>query len=215
MSRVYVESNIDSVIDSVKDVADDIRHEIRRRVGRVMRALKSRVVQYIRQDSDYRGGLVHSIHTTSDITDSNMEFTVATDSDIAPYAAIVEYGSGKNTNIAWSGSETPPPPDAGSSTPPKFPYDSASSKIDTPPEDKKYRLTGYPKFAGFVGHIEEWMKKKPVTANSGDIFTSAVAIAYEIITNGNLAHPFMRPAWFDKELQVRKAARNAIKNATR
>lgn len=210
MSTITVTSNIEDVIDSVDDVAEDLVHELRKRVGRVMAMLKQRVVQYVREDSDYTGALAHSIHRDDDLGPPEMEFTVATDSQIAPYAAIVEYGSGANTENEWKHSQNAAP---SSSTPPGYPYESPD--IDTSPEEKKYQLTGYPEYAGFVGHIEEWMRKKPVDAESGDVFTSAVAIAWEIANKGNLAHPFMRPAWFDKELQVRNAAKNAVRNATR
>lgn len=212
MSTITVSSNIEDVIDSVDDVAEDLVHEIRKRVGRVMAMLKQRVVQYVREDSDFTGALAHSIHRDDELGPPEMEFTVATNSDIAPYAAIVEYGSGSRTNDEWRGSESAPPPDVGSAVPRGFPYESPDIDYN---EENPYQITGYPEFAGFVGHIEEWMQKKPVEPQSGDLFTSAVAIARTIVERGNHAHPFMRPAWFDKELQVKNAARNAVRNATR
>lgn len=213
MSSIYVSSNIEDVIESVGDVRDDLIKEIRKRVGRVMQMLKQRVTQYVRDDAGYTGHLAHSIHRDDDLEPPEMTFRVATNSDIAPYAAIVEYGSGSRTNDEWEKSRKAPPPSVGTAVPRGFPYESPD--IDVPSEENKYRLTGYADFAGFVGHIEEWMRRKPVEAKSGDIFTSAVAIAYVIATRGNHAHPFMRPAWFDKELQVKSAAKNAIRRATR
>jgi hypothetical protein len=35
------------------------------------------------------------------------------------------------------------------------------------------------------------------------------------VEQGNYAHPYLRPAWFDNELQIKRAARNALKNAVR
>lgn len=209
MSRFYggVNSNIDSVIESVDDVEDDLRYEMRKRVGDAMRLLESRAKKYVMEDSNHRGGLVDSIRRSEYTTDENIEFKVSAH---APYAAIVEYGSGKRTNRPWKGSRTPPPTEM--STPSDFPYSSPDIDYN---ESNPYNLSGKKNFAGFVGHIEEWMATKPVTPESGDMFTSAVAIAKAIVDKGNLAHPFMRPAWFDTELRVRKAAKNAVKNATR
>jgi hypothetical protein len=213
MGSINVSSNINRVIDSVDGVRDDLITEMRKRVGRVMQMLKQRVTQYVRDDADYTGHLAHAIHRDDDLEPPEMKFSVATDSDIAPYAAIIEFGSGSRTNDEWGGSRNAPPPSVGSAVPRGFPYESPD--MDVPPEENKYKLTGYANFAGFVGHIEEWMRRKPVEPESGDVFTSAVAIAYTIVTRGNHAHPFMRPAWFDKELQVKSAARNALRKATR
>lgn len=211
MARVMVKSNIESVIDSVDDVADDLIHEIRKRVGRVMRILKERATQYVRDDADYTGKLAWSIHTDNDGAEPpNMEFKVATDSSLAPHAAIVEYGSGSRTNDPWMGSRNPPPIDF--DTPNDFPYDAPSISYN---KDDPFNLNGHSSFAGFVNYIEEWMKKKGVSPNTGDLFTSAVLIARTIVERGNHAHPYMRPAWFKTRHRVEKAARNAVRNAIR
>lgn len=210
MSSINFGSNINDVIDSIDDVADDLRHEIRKRVGRVMTMLKQRARQYVASDSNYTGKLLDSIENSVQEGSSHIQFKVSTDSRIAPYAAIVEFGSGSRTNDPWRGSEFPPPMET---TPPSgFPFESPDIDYN---KENPYNMTGYASFAGFVGHIEEWMATKPVEPKSGDLFTSAVAIAKTIIERGNHAHPFMRPAWFDMELQVRNAARNAVRNATR
>lgn len=209
--RVSVTSNVDSVIDSIDDVKDDLYDEMMDRVGDAMDILQYRAKQYVQEDADYEGDLSASIHSSSYDVGDDIKFKVYTNSEIAPYAAIVEFGSGANTNNPWEGSEFPPK--AEGMTTPGVPY--STPDIDTPPEADKYSLSGYPDYAGFVGYIEEWMQKKGVPAKTGDIHTSAAAISWEIINKGNLAHPFMRPAWFDTELTVRRAAKNAVRNATR
>jgi hypothetical protein len=213
MATLGFESNIEDVIDSVDEVADDLISKFKKIMERQMSFLENRASQYVSKDASYRGNLMKSLHTESDATPPEMTFKVATDPKIAPYAAIVEYGSGQRTNDEWQGSETAPPPDTGSAVPRDFPYESPD--IDTPSEENKYQLAGYPSYAGFVGYIEDWMERKPVEPRSGNLFTSAVAIAWEIANKGNLAHPFMRPAWFDQELQIKKAVKSAFWEATR
>jgi hypothetical protein len=210
MATITIQSNIHDVIDSVDDVADDLAKEVNKRVRRVMRALKQRAVQYVRNDADYTGKLAWSIHTDHDGEPPEMQFKVATDANIAPHAAIVEYGTGSRTNDPWIGSEVPPPIDL--QQPPEFPYDAPS--IDYNDEDP-FDFSGYPSFAGFVGYIEEWMQKKGVAPNTGDLFTSAVLIARTIIERGNHAHPYLRPAWFDMRLRLEKSVQNAVRSATR
>lgn len=209
MSRQYggAFSNVDSVIEDVGDVEDDLRHEMHKRVGSAMRMVEKRAKQYVMQDSNHRGGLVDSIRRSTHSTDKTIKFTVSAH---APHAAIVEYGSGERTNQPWEKSKVPPPMDL--STPRGFPYSAPDMDYN---EDNPFDLTGKNSFAGFVGHIEEWMATKPVESRINDRFASAVIIAQTIVEEGNLAHPFMRPAWFDKRLRVEKAAKDAVKNATR
>lgn len=202
-------SNVEYVINSIEDFMDDLYEKLRRRLNDVMNVLQRRARQYVSADADYTGNLKKAIKKEENI--HGLQFEVFTDNSIAPYAPIIEYGSGKRTNMPWEKSETPPPTEL--STPDGFPYKPPGVKIDTPPESDKYTLTGYSDYAGFANYIERWMETKPVTAKSGDITTSAIAISWEIINKGNLAHPFMRPAWFKTELQVRQAARNALKSA--
>jgi len=206
-----VRDNIDTVIRSIDKFERGLRREIRKRVGRAMAMCAQRARMYVQRDADYKGNLHDSITIERDSRKRSLSFSVFTDNAIAPYAAIVEFGSGQNgaRGNEWVGSQSVGQPDR---YPPNFPFDSPDIDIN---QSNPYNLTGKRAFAGFVGHIEEWMSTKPVTPRSGDMFTSAVAIAKEIIEKGNLAHPFMRPAWFDSELRVRKAAANAVKNATR
>jgi hypothetical protein len=209
-TQVNISHNITGVQDSIDEVIDDLRREMRKRVSRAMSLCEQRAKIYVQKDSDHTGALHSAIKSDSEVGDVMLNFRVFTDSDIAPYAAIIEYGSGQRgaRGEEWKHSEH-----ASGSFTPGFPY--SSPDISTPSEDNKYQLTGYSDYAGFVGHIEEWMKTKPVAPDSGDLTTSAIAISWEIINKGNLAHPFMRPAWFDTELRVRKAATNAVRNAVR
>jgi len=208
---IKIESNIDDVIDSIDDVKDDLRSEIRKRVGRVLQMLQQRAKVYVQKDADSSGRLHRSIKTDVDVGAKTVSFTCFTDAGIAPHAAIVEYGTGDRTENYWRGSEQLTQDTAGK--PAQFPFDSPD--IDLPPEDDLFNLSGYAGFAQFVSIIQRWMETKPVTPQKGDVFTSAVLIARTIIEEGNYAHPFMRPAWFDTELRFRKAAANALRNAVR
>lgn len=213
MASIGFDSNIDEVIDSVDDVADDLYHEMKKRLEPVIMMLKAKAVQYVMEDSNTTGALARSLHTESGATDSGLQFVVASDASIAPYAAIVEFGSGDNTNrpskiSAKHGLQ----PDTGSAVPRDFPYEAPDIDFN---KMNKYDTESYEDFQEFIGQIMDWMEKKPVTPATGDIYLSAVAIAAEIIEKGNLAHPFMRPAWFDRENSIRRAARNALTNATR
>lgn len=207
-------SNIDAVISSVDEVKKDLRYEFRKRLSDKMGLLKQRARKYVMEDSAYTGKLTHYLDSYERVRDDdNMEFAVGVPLSKAPYAAIVEFGSGSRTNTPWEqsrgyglGSGT------GSAVPLGFPFEAPDIPHDT---ENPYNISGYPKFAGFVGHIEEWMKRKPVEPQSGDLYTSAVAIAAAIIQHGNYAHPYLRPAWFDTERQIKRAADHALKNATR
>lgn len=209
-----ITSNIDSVIDSVDDMKTGLRYEMRKRIGRAMSMCEQRAKVYVQRDSDYTGKLHQSIHKEEEYDNEQIQFKVATDGDIAPYAAIVEYGSGKRGKAGeeWEGSANAPPEAPSSSKPPRWPFESPDISYN---KNNPYDLSGHGDFAGFVNHIQQWMRKKPVEPESGDLFTSAVGIARSIIEKGNFAHPFMRPAWFDTELRVKKAATNALRNATR
>ena len=211
--KLTVESNIDDVIDSIDDVQDDIRSELRKRVGRAMAVLRQRVQLYIQKDADWTGDLHRSIKKSETIVDDQtLSFSVYTDSTIAPHAALVEYGTGDrgNPTETWVGSESIT--ETASNKPPDYPYDSPSIDYN---EADPFDLTGYGSFAGLVSTIQKWMETKPVAPRKGDVFTSAVLISRSIIENGTYGHPFMRPAWFETELRIKKAASNALRNAVR
>ncbi|AGF91196.1 hypothetical protein HAPG_00010 [Halorubrum phage GNf2] len=211
--KLTVESNIDDVIDSIDDVQEDIRSELRKRVGRAMAILRQRVRTYVQTDSDWTGDLHRSIKKdTTVVDDETLSFSVYTDATIAPHAALVEYGTGDrgNPTEVWQGSASLS--DKASNKPADYPYDSPSIDYN---EADPFNLTGYAGFAGLVSTIQTWMETKPVAPQKGNVFTSAVLISRSIIENGTYGHPFMRPAWFETELQIKKAASNALRNAVR
>jgi hypothetical protein len=206
-------SNIGDVIDSVDDVKDDLIHEFEKRVGDRMDLLQQRATQYVMDDANFTGDLASSIRKETTVSDDEIEFRVGVNLARAPYAAIVEFGSGTRTNTPWEKSRAYGMGfDAGSAVPMDYPFEAPDVPYN---RDDPYSLQGYPKFSGFVGHIERWMKVKGITPEKGSIFISAVAIAAAIIDHGNYAHPYLRPAWFDTELAVKQGAKNALRNATR
>jgi len=185
-------SNIDGVIDSVDDVKDDLRGEMRKRVDAAMRVLWADVKQYVLDDPHASGNLFSAIRRDR----NGLEFSVYVDGPDAPYGAIVEYGSGPRSEVAgpgavWRGT--------GSNRPAEYPFDAPDiNNMD-----------------GFAYYIEQWMRQKGITPEYGSYQASAVAIAKTIDDRGTYAHPYMRPAWFDNELKIKKAARNALRSATR
>lgn len=194
--RVGMSHNISSVISDIDDVKDDLRHETRKRVGAAMRVLWADAKQYVLNDPHTTGQLFSALKRDDDTTGEELEFSVYTDPAIAPYAAIVEFGSGTRSDVAWRGAPNAAPPDE---YPAGYPF--SSPDIDN--------------ISGFAYYIEQWMREKGVTPKYGSYRASALAIAKVIDQRGNYAHPYMRPAWFDNELQVKKAARNAVRNAVR
>lgn len=206
-------SNIDEVIRSIDKVKTDIRHEFRKRMSKQMEKIEQRAKRNVKLDADFSGRLRRSIDTERRGPLNSIEFAVGVSLSEAPYAAIVEFGSGANTNTPFEKSkkygisgDLATLPSVG------FPFDAPDIPHD---EEDPYKLKGYPKFAAFVDHIEEWMKQKPVQPKSGDYFTSAVAIAAVIVEEGNYAHPYLRPAWFHQKPNIKMAARDALRNATR
>lgn len=215
---VNVTSNIDDVIDSIDDVKDDIRYEMRKRVNRAMEMCAQRARVYVQKDSDYTGSLYQSIKTDNKgsgfigTRDRELDFRVYTDARIAPHAALVEFGSGDRGERGdeWKNSESAKPPE---NYPSGFPYDAPDPMYD---DEVPSNLDDFPEFAELVSVIQEWMRNKPVEPEGGrTIFESSVLIAQAIVEDGRYQHPFMRPAWYDTELRVKKAATNALRNATR
>lgn len=202
MARVGVgiSHNVGSVISDIDDVKRDIRGEMRKRVGAAMRVVWADAKQYVLNDSHNTGQLFSALKTDNDMGGERLEFSVYTDASIAPYAAIVEYGSGSmRSNISWRNSRQMPPPDP-ENAPPQYPFDSPDIK----------------NISGFAYYIEQWMIQKGVSPRKYNSRRAAsLAIAKTINDRGNYAHPYLRPAWFDNELRVKRAARNAIRNAVR
>jgi len=195
-TRIGVSHNIGTVISDIDDVKDDLRHEMRKRVGAAMRVLWADARQYILSDPHTTGDLFSALQREQDTSGEELEFSVYTDASIAPYAAIVEFGSGSRSDVAWRGSEKAGPPDQ---YPTGYPF--SAPDVDN--------------ISGFAYYIEQWMRAKGVTPKYDSYRASSLAIAKVIADRGNYAHPYLRPAWFDNELQVKKAARNAVRNAVR
>lgn len=198
MGRVQVglSHNIEDVISDIDDVKSDIRHEMRKRVGTAMAVLLADAKQYVLNDPQTTGQLFSALQSENDTTGQKLEFKVYTDASVAPYAAIVEFGSG--TYDEWKNSKHVGPPTA-EEAPPTYPFDTADE-------------SSIPIIASY---IEEWMMTKGIVPEKGSFQASAMAIAAKIVEQGQYAHPYLRPAWFDNELKVKKAARNAVKNAVR
>lgn len=208
---VDIDHNIGSVVRSVDDVKDDLRDEIDKRIGAAMRVLWSDARQYVLNDPHYEGDLFSSIRRESDTQGGELRFSVYADMSLAEYATIVEYGSGTRSNVPYDDAE-PVPPGMDTSTPPGYPFESPDIDFN---EDNPINTNGHPDFYGFAKYIEEWMRSKPVTPNTGDYFASAALIAATIVEQGNYAHPYLRPAWFDNELKIKQAFVNAVRNAAR
>lgn len=195
-AQVGISHNIASVISDIDDVKDDLRYEMRKRVGAAMRVVWADAKQYVLADPHTTGNLFSALQRDMDTTGKQLEFSVYTDASIAPYAAIVEFGSGRRSDVGFRGSAKALPPEE---YPPQYPFDAPD--IDN--------------LSGFAYFIEQWMRKKGVTPKYDSFRASALAIAKVINDRGNYAHPYLRPAWFDNELQVKRAARNAVRNAVR
>lgn len=195
-ATVSFSHNVGDVIGDIEDVKGDIRHEMKKRVGAVMRVVWADAKQYVLDDPQASGDLFRSL--TNEVEDSRDEitFNVHTDAFIAPYAAIVEFGSGARRKEPFEKSRAFPEFTESSSKPPGWPY----------------RAPNIDNIEGFAWHLEEWTRNKPGITG---VYSVRIAIAKTIAKLGTYAHPFLRPAWFDNELKVKRAARHAIKNATR
>lgn len=195
-AQVGISHNIGSVISDIDDVKDDLRYEMRKRVGAAMRVVWADAKQYVLTDPHTTGNLFSALQRDMDTTGEQLEFSVYTDASIAPYAAIVEFGTGRYDE--WRGSKKAGPP-TGDEMPPQYPF-------DTPSESQLPIIASY---------IKQWMIEKGIQPEKGSIQASSMAIASKIVDQGQYAHPYLRPAWFDNELQVKRAARNAVRNAVR
>lgn len=190
--------NVGSVINDIEDVKDDLRTYLRRGVAQAMRVLEADARTYIKRDADWRGHLARSLSMDVQRGPDGAEIVVSVGGRKAPYAPFIEFGTGarteRTTNQAPS-SGIVYEPDA---YPPTFPY----SAPDLSP--------------GMVANIIEWVETKPISS-SEDITDEDLGyrIAATIANRGTYAHPFMRPAWFQNERLVRKAAQNALRKAVR
>lgn len=189
-------SNIDSVINDIDDVKDDLRTVFRRKLRASMTALKAEVYQNIDDDADYSGNLKRSLSLDVERTPDGPKLTIGTNAAIAPYAPFVEFGTGSRTEQTFGASLPTYEPD---SYPPNFPYESPAMS------------------EGLVRNIVEWVQEKPVIPRDDSMTQKDLgfAIAATIVNKGTYAHPFMRPAWFQHELEIRQAAQNALGKVVR
>jgi hypothetical protein len=212
-TTIDVTSNMSHVLRSITDLKRDLKKEMRKRVGAAMRVLLNDVRHYIAIDPMSSGGLLRATTLEKELGDEMLEYAITVDGEKAPYAAMVEFGSGSRTERPFAGGNKPPAawPDSGSAVPKDYPFESPDIEhnVDDPTS------TQNSEFWWFQQLIEDWMKTKPVTPLSGNIYISSVYIASEIIQKGNYAHPYLRPAYFDNELKLKRAAKNAVRNATR
>lgn len=197
-----LDHNIPDVQSDVADVADDIRDEMKKRVGRAMRVLWADTRQYVLDDPQASGNLFRNIEREIVDQGGNIELSVFVDTSDsgAPYAAVVEYGSGRRRETSHTDSEPFPPFTPDENKPPDYPYSAPDIK----------------NIEGFAYYLQEWMLEKNLEPRAGgSLYAAAIGIAKTIRDKGTYAHPFLRPAWFDNELQVKRAARNAVTNAAR
>lgn len=187
--------NIGDVVEDVGDVKDDIRSEFKKKIGGEMNALMGTIRQNIFDDPRASGELLASTEYDSEDHGDNILFVVTAGGPNAPYAKVVEFGSGDRTEVPWVQSEKVGEP---TFYPVDFPFDAPDIQ----------------NISGFAFYIEEWMKEKGMVPDYDTYRASALAIAKTIDDRGTYAHPFMRPAWFTHEPFVRRAAKHANKEAT-
>lgn len=196
--------NVYDVIGDLEDVKDDIEDEMMRGLRADMQRLAQRAKNNVRDDADYTGQLLRSIghRVYKRNVSEKIVGRVRASGRIAPYAPLVEFGTGSHDLQTAPGvdSEQPRPPMEGS--PIDFPY--AAPTITT--DDQ---------FKGLVGNIIEWVENKPVFPRNEDMTQEDLgyAIAASIVANGTYAHPFLQPAWFQTELEIRQGNRAALADA--
>jgi hypothetical protein len=206
--KVSLDHNIGSVISDVDDVKSDLR-DVFRTVRRALSIAAEDARMYVRADADWRGRLRRAIGVESDARDRGKQrYELGADPEIAPWAVLIEYGTGTHTDQTQGASVAPP---GDFQDPPGKPYETPDIDYN---EESLMDFEGFGGFFGFTKTIQEWMETKPVEPEF-DPFVSAALIARQIIEEGQYAHPFLRPAWFHNEKRVRRAARNQIRRAVR
>lgn len=202
MPRINIDHNVGDLLKDIGKVKGKLR-QIPDRVERAMKIVKADARLFIRQDADFSGQLKRAIGVSKERRGrGKYKVSVHTDAEKAPYAPLIEYGSGARSNIPYEGSQPVPPETLSRSL--------HDPKFEAPDID----MEG-PQFWAFAGYIEEWMREKPVEPELGSFQESSVAIAQKIIEKGQYAHPYMRPAWAQNEDNVRRAARKQVRRATR
>lgn len=198
----------DNVEDVIEDIETEVKNEIRRMhavVEGVLDLVRGDARRYIRQDAELSGQLRNALRMKRyERTGENARHVVGVRGSMAPYAAIVELGTGNKTLETTDKAPSQDVPNRPmDSKPTGFPFDSP----DLDPDKRN------PKFLAFAGHIEDWMREKGIQPEKGSYRASSLAIAHEIIEEGTYAHPFLRPAWFNHDLELRQAAKQVVRDA--
>lgn len=197
-------SNVNSVIGDIEDVKSDLKRKVPTHIAAAMEELLGTAITHVAKDARWKGNLTaslraHGVQVTPE-GDGRYEITVGTDADIAPYAPFIEFGTGSRSEKSGPGSQRFPTWGVGDSAPAGYPYDAPNVNPETLYHD-----------------ILEWVETKPITPKEdGDSEEDvAMKIASVIVEKGTFAHPFLRPAWFKHRMQVKKAARKAVKKSFR
>lgn len=194
-----ISDNVEHVIGDVEDTIDDldgVADAAELSMGTVRQLAKS----YIRSDAELSGALRNSIYLERIDTEYKSRIAVGSDGRLAPYNAIVELGSGAHTltTTEKAGSQNAYPAGMMDEPPREFPFKS--------PDVNPKKLAPI---------FEEWMKRKNIPPQKETYAASALAIAKSVVYYGNYAHPYLRPAWFETELQLRRAMVNALRKAVK
>lgn len=212
-TTVGFEHNVPDLVEDIDDIKRDLRTELRDRVNRWMKFIMFEAKDNLRADADASGQLLKSMEKTE--TERGENFTVAVEvgGEMAPYAALVELGTGPvHSNEPFSESiqerrlQSPPA---------DYPFDTPSISAPDNPGRAIINRTAGRKFYGFAMNLVDWMKEKGIEPKTGNYLVSAAYIAKQIIDKGQFSHPFLRPAWFQYELQLKNSIRYGVKEAFR
>jgi HK97 gp10 family phage protein len=195
-------SNIHSVIKDIEDVKKDVHRKPYNAAIDEMAALQSVIVANVAEDASWTGQLSNAIKSHGvDTEDSGHSFRVAVgvDTTIAPYAGVVEFGSGSRLNKSSAFSLPAPTPDTYPYSD-GYPYESPSGVSE-----------------GLLDDLEEWVKTKPVVPKKDSDGPEELAqkIAHTIVEKGTYAHPFLRPAWFNHSRIIKQTIRMMVRRAFR
>lgn len=200
-ARVNVSHNVEDVISDINEVKDDL-HDVFDVVMGAMEIVIQDARVFIEQDADFQGNLRRSLGTdTETVSRGRRKISVQTDASIAPYAALIEFGTGARREVSFPGGSIQTAPSE--SVPPGYPF-------ETPDITE-----GTEQFDAFVAHIRSWMEQKEDIEPRYGPVASAVAIAKTIIDQGQYAHPFLRPAWFKNERMLITEVKRAVRRAAR
>lgn len=203
--KIDLSHNVEEVIE---DIENEVINELRRIVPAiegVLDIVRGDARRYIRQDAELSGQLRSALRVRKfKLRDNKTRVKVGVRGKMAPYAAIVELGTGNKTLETTDKAPSQDVPNREMDQPPTdFPFQSPNIR----PEKSN------PTFLAFAAHIEDWMRTKGIKPEKPSYRASSFAIAHEIITEGSYAHPFLRPAWFEHHLEARQVARQIVRDA--